>query len=87
MLVPKVDSDGNELGGVPTVLRDAPLGTYLGWNITRREAHGVPRRADLQLRRRHGAVLQDAGRSDSPQAILGRRWKSATVRTTAMSQR
>jgi hypothetical protein len=33
-LVPKVDSDGNELGGVPTVLRDAPLATYLGWNIT-----------------------------------------------------
>ena len=29
-----MDSDGNELGGVPTVLRDAPLGTYLGWNIT-----------------------------------------------------
>ena len=34
MLVPRVDKDGNELGGVPTVLRDAPLGTYLGWNIT-----------------------------------------------------
>src|SRR3954464_5359158 len=34
MMVPKVDSDGNELGGVPTVLRDAPLATYLGWNIT-----------------------------------------------------
>ena len=34
MLVPKVDADGNELGGVPVVLRDAPLGTYLGWNIT-----------------------------------------------------
>jgi len=33
MLVPKVDSDGNELGGVPTVLRDAPLATYLGWNL------------------------------------------------------
>jgi hypothetical protein len=32
--VPAVDADGNELGGVPTVLRDAPLGTYLGWNIT-----------------------------------------------------
>jgi hypothetical protein len=31
---PKVDADGNELGGVPVVLRDAPLGTYLGWNIT-----------------------------------------------------
>jgi len=34
MLVPRVDKDGNELGGVPTVQRDAPLGTYLGWNIT-----------------------------------------------------
>ena len=29
----RVDGDGNELGGVPVVLRDAPLGTYLGWNI------------------------------------------------------
>ena len=34
MLVPRVDGDGNELGGVPVVLRDAPLGTYLGWNVT-----------------------------------------------------
>ncbi len=31
--VPRTDADGNELGGVPVVLRDAPLGTYLGWNI------------------------------------------------------
>lgn len=34
MKVPKVDADGNELGGVPVVLRAAPLGTYLGWNVT-----------------------------------------------------
>lgn len=34
MRAPKVDADGNELGGVPVVLLDAPLGTYLGWNIT-----------------------------------------------------
>lgn len=34
VMVPKVDADGNELGGVPTILRDAPLGTYVGWNIT-----------------------------------------------------
>ena len=34
MLVPKVDDDGNEMGGIPTVQNDAPLGTYLGWNIT-----------------------------------------------------
>ena len=34
MLVPRTDRDGNERGGVPVVLNDAPLGTYLGWNIT-----------------------------------------------------
>lgn len=33
MKVPGVDVDGNELGGVPVVLREAPLGTYLGWNV------------------------------------------------------
>jgi len=33
MLVPRVDADGNEMGGVPNVLTDAPLGTYLGWNV------------------------------------------------------
>jgi hypothetical protein len=33
-LVPKVDDDGNEIGGVPSVLHLAPLGTYLGWNVT-----------------------------------------------------
>jgi hypothetical protein len=39
MLVPRVDKDGNEMGGVPTVLNDAPLGTYLGWNITASPGH------------------------------------------------
>jgi hypothetical protein len=34
MLVPRVNADGNEIGGVPVVLLGAPLGTYLGWNIT-----------------------------------------------------
>ena len=34
MLAPKVDGDGNEIGGIPVVLLDAPLGTYLGWNVT-----------------------------------------------------
>jgi len=34
MYAPKVDADGNEQGGVPVVLLDAPLGTYLGWNVT-----------------------------------------------------
>jgi hypothetical protein len=34
MKAPKVDADGNEMGGVPVVLRAAALGTYLGWNVT-----------------------------------------------------
>ena len=34
MLVPKTDADGNEIGGIPSVLHQAPLGTYLGWNVT-----------------------------------------------------
>ena len=33
-LVPKVDADGTDVDGVPSVLRQVPLGTYLGWNIT-----------------------------------------------------
>jgi hypothetical protein len=34
LLVPKVNADGNEIAGVPSVLHQVPLGTYLGWNIT-----------------------------------------------------
>jgi Alpha/beta hydrolase domain len=33
-LVPKTDADGNDLGGVASVLRQVPLGTYVGWNVT-----------------------------------------------------
>ena len=32
-LVPRVNQDGNEIAGVASVLHQAPLGTYLGWNI------------------------------------------------------
>jgi hypothetical protein len=39
MKVPRVDVDGNELGGVPVVLREAPLGTYLGWNFVAQGFH------------------------------------------------
>lgn len=32
-VVPRVDSDGNEMAGVASVLHQAPLGTYTGWNV------------------------------------------------------
>jgi hypothetical protein len=31
-LVPRVDRDGNEVAGVPSLLMRVPLGTYTGWN-------------------------------------------------------
>jgi hypothetical protein len=34
-LVPRVNADGNEVGSVPSVLHQAPLGTYVGWNVAR----------------------------------------------------
>ena len=34
-LVPKVDADGNEIAGVRSVLVQVPLGTYVGWNVTK----------------------------------------------------
>jgi len=33
--VPRVNADGNETAGVPSVQLQAPLGTYLGWNTIR----------------------------------------------------
>ena len=36
-VVPRVDADGNETAGAASVLHQAPLGTYLGWNVV---AHG-----------------------------------------------
>jgi hypothetical protein len=32
--LPKVDADGNEIAGAESVLHQAPLGTYTGWNPT-----------------------------------------------------
>jgi len=33
-VVPTVDADGNEQAGIKSVLAQAPLATYLGWNVT-----------------------------------------------------
>jgi hypothetical protein len=39
VLVPKVDADGNEIGGIRTATLQAPLGTYTGWAL-RRQGYG-----------------------------------------------
>lgn len=33
VLVPKVNADGNEIGGVQTLAQQVPLGTYTGWSL------------------------------------------------------
>ena len=33
VLVPRVDADGNEIGGIRSAPLQAPLGTYTGWNL------------------------------------------------------
>jgi hypothetical protein len=35
LLVPQVDADGNDLGGIRAVPIRAPVGTYTGWNLGR----------------------------------------------------
>lgn len=42
VLVPQVNADGNDLGGVPLLETAVPLGTYTGWNVT------VPQLAGLR---------------------------------------
>jgi hypothetical protein len=34
--VPRLNGDGNEMSGVPSVMLQVPLGTYLGWNVQAR---------------------------------------------------
>lgn len=33
VLVPQVDADGNDIGGIQSTMRQVPLGTYTGWNL------------------------------------------------------
>jgi hypothetical protein len=42
VLVPQVNADGNEVGGIPLPEVTVPLGTHTGWNVT------VPRLSDLR---------------------------------------
>ena len=35
VLAPQVDADGNDLAGIRSVFQQAPVGTYLGWNLFR----------------------------------------------------
>ena len=76
-LMPKVNADGNEVAGIASVLHQAPLGTYTGWNVTAGGFFkGRPRGGGLT-----GGYIPVPGRSpnDWRAATRGRRWKSVTA--------
>jgi hypothetical protein len=37
VLEPQVDADGNDIGGIRSVFVEAPIGTYTGWNLNRKD--------------------------------------------------
>ncbi len=37
ILVPQVDADGNDIGGLRSLHLQAPIGTYTGWNLGRKD--------------------------------------------------
>ena len=37
VLVPQVDADGNDIGGLRSVFVQVPIGTYTGWNLGRKD--------------------------------------------------
>jgi hypothetical protein len=74
VLVPKVDVDGNEIGGIHSTTRQVPLGTYTGWNL-RRAGQMENEFCDLQ-----GSfipfALAPAQRGDDPRPSLQERYGS-----------
>ncbi|MCW5759714.1 MAG: hypothetical protein KIS90_08095, partial [Phenylobacterium sp.] len=46
-LVPRIDADGNETSGVRSAQLQAPLGTYLGWNV-QAQGHGAGQACGFQ---------------------------------------
>src|SRR4029077_7653845 len=58
VLVPAVDADGNDVGGVRAPMVRAPLGTYCGWNLRGRRAPPGARRG---FSGRHIPLFQTIG--------------------------
>jgi hypothetical protein len=72
MLAPKVDADGNEVGGVPVVLLGAPLGTIPGLEHRGQRLSQGP---DLLLRPAAWCLSPAPPRSDARIKTLARRWR------------
>jgi hypothetical protein len=77
-LVPQVDGDGNEIGGIRLPDIAVPLGTFTGWNLYR-EPHPAGQLAD-----RDGSFLAFAdtnAAAGDPRPSLADRYRDATTRS------
>ena len=83
-LVPKVDADGNEVGGVPSVLHQAPAGHLPGLERGARPRSPGPQRG---ICRRASSHSLGPGRSAPRRATRGRHSKSGTTTTPGTSRR
>jgi hypothetical protein len=79
ILVPQVDGDGNDLGGILSTAVQAPLATYTGWNLGR---EGLWEDSSARCRAATSPSRRPA-RNDWRSATRGRRSKSATGLTKA----
>ena len=76
-LVPAVDADGNELAGIRLPDIEAPLGTYMGWNL-RADEYG----AGGMLAGLHGSYIElpktktDRRRAKDPRPSIRERFPS-----------
>ncbi len=73
ILVPAVDADGNDIAGVRCPMVQAPLGTYVGWNI---RARGVGEGAMHEFSGGYIPLPEDeqvrAATSDPRRSVVGR---------------
>ncbi|HEY9125581.1 MAG TPA: alpha/beta hydrolase domain-containing protein, partial [Acidobacteriaceae bacterium] len=76
-LVPQVDADGNDLGGIRLPEQSAPLATYTGWNL-RSPAMGAPAERTAFL----GSFIpferntSDATERHDPRQAIDKRYKN-----------
>ena len=84
-LLPQVDGDGNDIGGLRSTTLQAPLGTYTGWN-TRRAGFSEGDSCDLTGSYIPFAVHRADRASDDPRLSLEERYGNHAGYVAAVTQ-
>jgi hypothetical protein len=75
VLVPQVDPDGNDLGGIRSVFLQVPIGTYTGWNTGRKGCRTRSRTAPCKAASSPSPRPERSGRRRATLVCL---WRSGT---------